>query len=124
MGIAGKVTLLISQDVLDEVARNLDHKAPETVSTFTTQVATAFSGVVANLSKKDILTAAAYTALKDAPIIAAAIKAQATYLATYDRKHLLDKPNIVKKSGLIITTPDSIVKAIQQEVSAETTQSN
>jgi hypothetical protein len=48
-------------------------------------------------------------------VIAAAIKANTEYLATYDRKHLIDPPEISEKSGLRITTPDRILQAIQEQ---------
>jgi predicted nucleic acid-binding protein len=112
LGIAGKAVLIISQDVIDEVERNLKEDAPEKLEVFKTFVGVAFSSVVTDLSKEEVLEAARYTALKDAPIVAAARKAQASHLVTYDRKHLLNKPEVAKESGLVITTPDVVVKAI------------
>src|SRR5436190_2345008 len=100
LGAAGNVLLVISQEALEEVERNLPNDVPETVELFNAFVAVAFSHIVTDLTKEEILAAATYTALKDAPIVAAAIKSQATYLVTYDKKHLLGKPEVAAKSGL------------------------
>jgi predicted nucleic acid-binding protein len=43
--------------------------------------------------------------LKDAPIIAAAKKGRTDYLVTLDKKHLLEKPELVKFAGIPIVTP-------------------
>ena len=51
-------------------------------------------------------------ALKDAPIVAAAIAAQVDYLVTYDRKHLLDPAEVTEKSGLRIVTPHVVVNLL------------
>ncbi|MGI8856853.1 MAG: hypothetical protein ACR2JW_13970 [Thermomicrobiales bacterium] len=49
--------------------------------------------------------------LKDAPIVAAAAFAQADYLATYDRRHLLAKRAEIEQSyGIVTTTPDEILR--------------
>ncbi len=57
-----------------------------------------------------VLKVAKIIEAKDAPIVAAAIAAQAEYLATYDRKHLLVKKTEIKGTfGIIVATPDEIL---------------
>ena len=56
--------------------------------------------------------AAEYTALKDAPVVAAALAAQADYLTTWDRKHLIEEPLVALRSGLEIVTPDKLVELL------------
>lgn len=115
LGLQGKVILVISDDVLEEVKRNLADKAPGKLGVFTSQIEGAIFEVVGDPTRDEVLAAATYTVLKDAPIVAAAIKAQVDYLVTYDHKHLLDRPEVAEKSGLRIVTPDVVVTAIQEQ---------
>ncbi|MBP8973655.1 MAG: hypothetical protein KBH93_07240 [Anaerolineae bacterium] len=60
-----------------------------------------------------VRAAAEYTVLKDAPVVAAAIAGRCRYLVTFDRRHLIDPPAVAARSGLLIVTPDVVVRAIQ-----------
>jgi len=71
--------------------------------------------VVADPSREAVQAAEVYVAQKDAFVIAAAIQSKADYLVTYDRKHLIDPPQVSAQSGLRIITPDLIVQAIRQD---------
>src|SRR6266487_2972413 len=73
--LRGHVALVISRLVLKEAKRNLAQKAPQAVLLFT-QLLTAISFQIVRPTKQEVLQAAAYTELKDAPIVAAAKKAQ------------------------------------------------
>ena len=114
LAIREQVVLVVSQDVLDEVERNLARKAPEALTAFKHLLLLLGLEVVGSPSKKEIEDAEAYVARKDAMIVAAAIKATVDYLVTYDRKHLLDPPEVAGKSGLTIITPDVVVLAIRE----------
>jgi predicted nucleic acid-binding protein len=63
-------------------------------------------------TREEVLQAAAYTALKDAPMVAAAIKAHCSYLTTYDHKHLIDPPEAAQRSGLKIVTPAQLINEL------------
>ena len=52
----------------------------------------------------------------DAPILAAAIKAKADYLITHDRKHFLNDPKVIKKSGLRIGTPGNALAWLKEHL--------
>ena len=107
--LRGKVKAIVSDDVLEEVERNLSRKAPETLAIFKRFMSLAAPEIITNLTKEEVWAVEAYVAQKDAPIVAAAIRAQADYLVTYDRKHLLEPPEVAEKSGLQIVTPDVVV---------------
>ncbi|MCA0454351.1 MAG: putative toxin-antitoxin system toxin component, PIN family [Chloroflexi bacterium] len=92
------LTLVISQDVLDETERNLQKKAPGKVLLFTTLITLLEPEIVQNLTVEEVAVAAVYTARKDAPIVAAAIKAGVDYLVTYDHKDLLDPSEVAANS--------------------------
>jgi hypothetical protein len=52
--------------------------------------------------------------LKDAPIVAGAIKANALYLASYDRKHLLSQAALIKDQfGVLVDAPDNVLATIE-----------
>lgn len=108
LGVQTKVQLVISPFVLAEVERNLNAKSPNRVILLQF-IQELLDFELVQPDQDEVMTAAVYTALKDAPIIAGSIKAGVDYLVTYDRKHLLDRPEVAEKSGLKIVTPDVVV---------------
>ena len=115
LAVAGEVQVLISQDVLEEVQRNLSQKVPEKLGAFHRLMQLIDPVMVDDPTPAAVHAAEAYVAAKDAPIVAAAIAAQPDYLVTYDRKHLLEPPEVAQRSGLTIVTPDVVVAAIQAD---------
>ncbi len=118
LAIRGEVRLCTSTYVLREVATNLARKAPEAVARFE-QVQQEIEWQIVDPSPEEVLEAATYTVLKDAPVVAAAQRAGCDYLVTYDRKHLLDPVEVTQKSGLTIVTPDVVVMAVQDDQHGE-----
>lgn len=108
------VVLVVCPLVLEEVERNIAKKVPGKMTAFQELMAILPFEVVPDANKEAFLRAAAYTELKDAPIVAAAIDAGVDYLVTYDRKHLLDRPEVAEKSGLAIVTPDLVVQRLTE----------
>ena len=52
-------------------------------------------------------------AVKDAPIVAAALHASCAYLATYDRKHLLQQRSTIKEHfGITVAKPNEVLSLI------------
>lgn len=114
--IQKRVQVILSQDVLTETERNLARKAPAKLEIYQQFLTLIEPEIVDRPGKEVVWQIEQYVAQKDAPIIAAAIAAQPDYLVTYDRKDLLDKPEVAEKSGLMIVTPDVVVKfVISQE---------
>jgi predicted nucleic acid-binding protein len=115
LALRGDAQLLISRFVLEETARNLSAKASSEISaTFRQLIAALDLKVIPDPSRENVLAAAAYTALKDAPVVAAAINAQADYLVTLDRKHLIDPPEVAEGSGLSIVLPADALAAARE----------
>lgn len=50
----------------------------------------------------------------DAPILAAAIKSKADFLATHNRKHFLDDPKVAELSGLKIGAPGDVLAWVRE----------
>ncbi len=107
-GLAGQVALVVSDLVLVETERNLARKAPGGLPAFNV-FKELLPEITSEPSRAQVLAAAEVVHLKDAPILAAAVRARAGYLATYDRKHLLAyQEQIATPFGLTVTTPDQI----------------
>ncbi|OGO20431.1 MAG: hypothetical protein A2Z14_04680 [Chloroflexi bacterium RBG_16_48_8] len=66
-------------------------------------------------TKRQVIAAAKHSALKDAPIIAAAKRAKADLLVTLDKKHLLGKPELAKYIGAEIVTPKEAVNQLEHK---------
>ena len=117
LALGGSAQIVVSRFVLEEAERNLAKKVPDKVKTYQVFIELLEPEVIPDPTKDEVLAAAEYTPLKDAPVIAAAIKAQPNYLATLDRRHLIDQPEVARKSGLDIVLPEVVVKSIREEQS-------
>ncbi len=120
LAIRGEMRLVVSQFVLKEARRNLQAKAPEVVGDFD-HLLDAASLEIVRPSKKEVQAAMAYTATKDAPIVAAAKKAQVDYLVSLDRRHLVGVPELPQRSGLKIILPEELLKEVRKHVEEEGT---
>lgn len=103
-GIRGQIDLVASDLVFEEARRNLETKAPEAASSLETfRRAAPFEMV--RPSRSEIEATMEYTAVKDAPIVAAAKRAKVDYLVSLDRAHLVGVSEVVQGSGLAIVLP-------------------
>ena len=111
--IRGTITLVVSHLVVEETERNLAFKAPETLSAFRR-----FLDLVpfetARPTKQQVLDAAKYTDIKDAPIVAGAKSVHADYLVSLDRRHLVGAPEVVRQSGLRIVLPGELLGELRK----------
>ena len=113
MAMRKELTAVISRLVIAETERNLIEKAPEKLH-FLRIIIDSVPLEFVRPTKQQVSTAAEYSALKDAPIIAAARRAKADLLVTLDKKHLLGKPEIAKYIGAEIVTPKEAVDQLDQ----------
>lgn len=114
LGLTGKVRLVISENVLDEVARNILKKAPHVEPLYRLLLAILDLEIVEAPQQELVIQVTAYVAPKDAHVVAAAIEARPDYLVTYDRRHLVDRPEVAQRSGLKIVTPDVVVRRAEE----------
>jgi predicted nucleic acid-binding protein len=111
-GLDGSVTLALSDLVLDETKRNLTKNAPSALPYFAI-LADLLAPVITNPTTADIRKAAQLVHLKDAPIVAAAAKAKAGYLATHDVKHLLAQAQAIATAyGITVLTPADMLRVL------------
>jgi predicted nucleic acid-binding protein len=111
--IRGRVTLVISNLVLEETEKNLARKAPEALPAFRRFLETVPFEIV-RPTRQEVLDAAQYTAIKDAPIVAAAQKARVDYLVSLDRRHLVGVVEVARGSGLRIVLPQNLLEDIRK----------
>jgi predicted nucleic acid-binding protein len=103
-GFQGSVELCISDLVLEETKRNLTKNAPLALPYFSL-IADLFAPYATHPTKAEVLRAAKIVHLKDAPIVAAAAKVKAEYLATHDVKHLLNHSKAIGQAyGITVLT--------------------
>jgi predicted nucleic acid-binding protein len=111
-GFQGSITLCMSDLVLEETKRNLTKNAPIALPYFTI-LADLFSPFITNPTKAEVLKAAQIVHLKDAPIVAAAAKATADYLATHDVKHLLNHAKAIERIyGITVLSPSDLLHVL------------
>jgi len=113
MALAGEVEIVISQIVIEETRRNLAASAPESLP-FMEFVLASTPHTIVKPTRAEVLGAMEFTALKDAPIAAAAKVANVDMLVTLDKKHLLGKPELEEFVGAAIVTPGEAVKRIKE----------
>ena len=113
MAINDAVTLYISEDVVTEATRNISNKAPQLVPVLAFLLDVGVFILTPRLNAHEVQVTAQYVEPKDAMIVAAAIKANVTYLATFDRKHLIDPPAVSANSSLNIATPGDILQQLR-----------
>jgi predicted nucleic acid-binding protein len=115
LAVNDEIELVISEDVVVETRRNIERKVPELLDLVDRLLDAVDPEIVPSPSKKAVRIAEAYVAKKDAFIIAAAIDANVDFVATFDRQHLIDPPQVSSRSGLNIETPGTILNQLRGE---------
>jgi predicted nucleic acid-binding protein len=112
-GARGDLALVLSRYVIGEIRRNLTNKAPRALSYF--DIFLAFGHVqLVDPPAALVRQVAADIALKDAPIVAGAIHAEAKFLVTYDRKHFLTQADLIQdRFGITVGTPEAVLAPIE-----------
>jgi len=106
----GEVTLVLSDFVLAETWRNLEHTAPQHLEDLRAILLRVPFEVV-KVTPRLVKTASRAVELKDAPIVAAAKRARVEALVTFDHKHLLRPPEpAVFLKAPIITPQEAMAR--------------
>ena len=116
--IEGRLRVVISQQVLDEVIQTIKEKLPEALP--------ALRGLLVNMPPEICKDPAPENVKRwmklmdagDAAILAAAVAAQPDYFVTGD-KRFFENPDIAKKSGLQIITPARFIESVGKEAGGE-----
>jgi predicted nucleic acid-binding protein len=113
---AGLLTLVVSEQVLVEAERNLKEKLPNAVPEYERFLNTSTLERITNPSTADVAKAKEIIHPKDASILAAAKNAQVDYLVTLNRKHFLDDPEVVRRSGLRVGAPGDFLTWLREQL--------
>ena len=116
LGFIGKLRLVISPFVIEEARRNLALKAPMALPALEAFIAAAPLTVVEE-TPDDAWPEARFTESKDAPVVAAAVTAGASFLASFDRAHLVGNARIEQATGLRICTAGDILVELRRKQS-------
>ncbi len=113
LALRDRLQLVVSAYVLQETERNLSRKSSQDLQRFQSfQENLSFE--VVNPSKREVQQVARYTELKDAPIVAAARRANVDCLVSLDRRHLVDRPEVAQGSGLKILLPEEALREMNR----------
>jgi len=109
----GEILLVVNTLVFDKTEKNLAGKRPAALSSFQVLRATMPFKIV-NPTRTEVLAMQPYTALKDAPHFATALKAKVVCLISLDRKHMIDiRGKIQADLGLRILLPAEFLEEIR-----------
>jgi predicted nucleic acid-binding protein len=107
-----RVVLVLSDYVLAETERNLRENASRALPAFQ-RLRESLPYRLRNPSKRLVLDTARLIVAKDAPIVAAARSARVKLVATYDRKDLLSKREVILDAfGITVATPEEILNLL------------
>jgi predicted nucleic acid-binding protein len=110
LGESKDIVLTVSELVIVESERAMAKKAPSNLNDLRSLIKSSNLKIIENPSRKEV-EANLYLIKdpNDVPILLAAIKAKVDYLATHNRKHFLDDPQVAERSGLRIGTPGDVL---------------
>lgn len=118
LGESEDIHLTVSEMVIVESERSMARKVPHNLNDLRVLIKRSKLRIVANPSKKEVQT---HLYLikdpNDVPILLAAMKAKVDFLATHNRKHFLDDPNVSEQSGIQIGTPGDALAWIREKLS-------
>lgn len=106
--LAGEFFVFVSDQVIEEVQRNVQNKFPLLKEAFLNFLL-ARPKIVKQPSLKEIKKAYKLIHPEDAPILAAAIKSRPDFLITWDIKHFLKK-QVISNTTFVICTPKEFVQ--------------
>jgi putative PIN family toxin of toxin-antitoxin system len=109
--IDGKLEIIVSQKVLEEVVRTIKKKLPEALSALNRLLVSIPPEIVEDPSPEEVAHWTKVIDAEDAAILAAAVAAQPDYLVTGD-SHFLSSPHIAEESGLQIVTPGQLLEVL------------
>ena len=101
---------VVSRQVLVETERNIEKKLPRGLRRYREIVANIRLVVEADPSQGDVLNCAKLINSKDAPILAAAINAQADFLITLNTRHFMTDPLRSAYLSMKIVTPGEFLR--------------
>ena len=115
LSLQNKIALVANQLVLQEVEKNISIKNAEVLEQFR-MLQELLAIELVEPTSEEITATLPYTALKDAPHLASAIKAKVHCLVSLDRKHMIDVREMIETNlGLKILLPGELLAGLRSE---------
>jgi putative PIN family toxin of toxin-antitoxin system len=111
--IRGKISVAISQQVLEEVIRTIREKLPAAIPALKRLLLNAPPEIVADPEPEEIEHWTKNLSVEDAAIWAAAIATKPDYFITGDN-HFFKNPDLAKVAALKIVTPAQFLKLLER----------
>jgi putative PIN family toxin of toxin-antitoxin system len=108
--VEGRLTAIISRQVLHEVVRTVTERLPRALPALKTFLESAPPEICGDARPAEAAKWMEFLHAEDAAILAAAVGARPDYLITGDR-HFLGDPAIARKARLFIVTPARFIDA-------------
>lgn len=113
---AGVIETLVSTQVLTEADRNLSDKLPALVADYRLLIQSIAPTLVDDPAPSEVSRLRGVIHANDAPILAAAIAAEADFLVTWNTKHF-HQPSVRRVVRFQIVTPGEFLVAFRKAVS-------
>jgi putative PIN family toxin of toxin-antitoxin system len=110
--IDGKMTMVISRQVLDEVIRNVRRKLPDVLELVIDFLSTTVIEIVSNPESEEVGKNQLNLPPGDAAVLLAASEAKPDYFVTGDN-HFLKNPELEKKVNLRLITPTQLLQVLE-----------
>jgi predicted nucleic acid-binding protein len=115
----GAITITVSEQVIVETERTLARKAPAAVPFYRETLRASRIRIVKDPSTAEVAAVRDMIAHEpDVPILVAAIKIETGYLVTLNRRHLIDDPEVARRSGLRIGARGDALAWVRNEIGA------
>ncbi len=112
--VKGSISIVVSQQVLEEVVRTVRAKLPDALPALKRLLMGIPPEIVADPESREVERWMNKLPLGDAAILAAAIEAQPDYFITGDR-HFTEDPRIAEEAKLHIITPASFLGLLERD---------
>ena len=113
----GLITITVSEQVVAETERALARKLPKALPAFREALRSVGLSIVGDPSQADVKKHKGIIAHQaDVPIVVAAMQTEVDYLATLNRRHFIDDPDVAARSGLRIGTPGDVLAWVREDL--------
>lgn len=110
-----KIVLLVSEQVIAEVERNIARKMPRALSLARQMILHANLKILRDPGREEIRPSMDWISHPaDVPILVAAAEAGVGFLATLNKRHFIDDPKAAQRSGLRIGTPGDALAWVRE----------
>jgi predicted nucleic acid-binding protein len=121
LGESEKINLIVSEQVIAEVERNLARKVPEALPFAREIILSANIGILRDPPAEEVQKHLDWIGhAADVPILLAARRANVDFLVTLNTRHFLDDVPVARRSGLRIGTPGDGLAWVRQRLVQDT----